>query len=625
MTRYHEDDDVAGKIYDAALMRRLLPVMRPHWRVGALAALLSVASVAAEVYLPWLYKHAIDVNIAQRDAAGLLRTGMLYLALMTFSFALNCALIILLATVGQRVLCDMRMRLFSHLQGLSLSFFNKNPVGRLLTRLSSDVELLTQLFTDVILNSFRDVLVLVGAVSMMLACDWRLTLQVLVVLPLMLAATTRFRRHVRRAFRETRRTLAMANAYLAENIAGIRTVQAFVRERKNSERYRALNHDFLRANLNTIAAFAVYLPSVDLITRLGMALVVLFGGQAVFAGRIEIGVMFAFLGWVEMFFRPIRNLSQKYNTMQMAMASAERICDLFDTAPEITAPARPKPLERAAGRIEFRDVWFAYQGEEWVLRGVSFVVEPGETVALVGRTGAGKTTIISLLCRFYDPQRGCVLLDGVDLREYDPQALRRQISLVQQDLFLFSDSVRFNIALGDETITARRIHEVSRRVNADRFIARLVPPAGAVVDGELPAGYSAEVGERGVTLSVGERQLICFARALVKDPVVLALDEATSSIDTETERLIQDAQSTLLAGRSALVVAHRLSTIERAHRILVLHRGEVREQGTHQELLALGGLYARLYALQSGEPACGDARGSGAEASVAQRGRSTAC
>lgn len=592
------EDDIAGKVYDAALFRRLLPFMRPHWRIGLLTVVLSCGSVAAEVYLPVLQKHAIDVNILQRDVRGLVLTAALYLGLMILSFALSCSLIVLLATVSQRILYDLRVRLFSHIQSLSLVFFDKNPVGRLLTRLSSDVEQLTMLFTDVILNSFRDVLVLVGALAMMLFFDWRLTLQVFVVLPLMFGITWIFRGHVRLAFRESRRTLAVANAYLQENIAGIRTVQAFSREERNKERYARLNRDFLTANLKTILSFALYLPAVEFVSRLGTALIILFGGRAVYAGTTEIGTVFAFMGWVEMFFRPIRSLAQKYNMMQMAMASAERICDLLDTRPAILPPLNPKPLVRARGRIEFRDVWFAYSGEEWVLRGVSFVIEPGETVALVGRTGSGKSTIIALLCRFYDIQRGSILLDGVDIRDYDPAALRRQISLVQQDIYLFSGSVHYNISLGNPEITPARILDVCRLVNADRFVQRLTPQEGVSVLIDLPAGYSAELGERGITLSVGERQLIAFARALAADPAILVLDEATSSVDTETERLIQDALVVLLKGRSSLIVAHRLSTIERADCILVLHRGEVRERGTHRQLLRQGGLYARLYELQ---------------------------
>jgi ATP-binding cassette subfamily B protein len=483
---------------------------------------------------------------------------------------------------------DLRVQVFARLQRLSLRYFDRNPVGRMMTRVTNDVEALNEAFSSGIVTAFGDVFTLVFILAAMLRLDWRLALVTFTVLPFVFAAAFVFRGLIRRAFRDIRVRLARINAYLQEQLGGVRVVQLFGRERESARAFAEINRDHLHANLRSITWYALFFPTIEVLTAAAMGLILWYGGWQSLRGAVSVGVVAAFLQYTRRFFRPIQDLSEKYNLLQSALAAAERIFELLDTEPEIRDPADPLHLPAPGrGEIEFRDVWFRYADDgEWVLRGVSFAARPGERVAIVGATGAGKSTIINLLMRFYEPGRGEILLDGVPIDRVPVAELRGRIGLVLQDVFLFSEDVSRNIRLGRDDISDERVRAASVRVGLDPFVAR------------LPGGYAQPLGERGTQLSVGERQLVSFARALAFDPLVLVLDEATSSVDSELEARIEDALKELMRGRTSLVIAHRLSTVQGADEILVLHHGEVRERGTHAQLLARGGLYARLYELQ---------------------------
>jgi ABC-type multidrug transport system fused ATPase/permease subunit len=481
---------------------------------------------------------------------------------------------------------DLRMKVFSHLQRLSLTFFDKNPVGRLVTRATNDVETLNEMFTSVLLTFFKDVFLILGIVLVLLRTNWRLALVSFTVLPLIAYATYYFSRKVRDAFRLVRVKIAKLNATLQENFSGMRVVQIFRREYENLRRFKGINHEVFQAHMQQIRVYAVFMPLVEIVSSAAIALIIWYGGGQVVRETLSLGALVAFLSYMQMFFRPIRDLTQKYNIMQSAMASSERIFMLLDNRESVPDPGAPFKGNGFRGEIEFVNVWFAYKGEDWVLKDVSFRVRPGEKVAIVGATGAGKTSIINLLERFYDVQKGQVLLDGRDVRTLAKSDLRTKIGLVMQDVFLFAGDIRGNIRLGNDDISDDDLERMASHVNAHPFIER------------LPNGYDEPVKERGATLSVGQRQLLAFARALAFDPKVLVLDEATSSIDTETERLIQDALLKLLQGRTSIVIAHRLSTIQHVDRIIVLHKGQIVEEGSHSELLKKKGFYYRLYKLQ---------------------------
>lgn len=592
----HAAEEADSKAYDSHLLRRLIGYLRPYRLRVAVALVLLLAGSAMQLAGPWLTKVALDRAIPERDTGLLLTLTLAYAVSLVVGFLCEYGQTWLTTWLGQRVMYDLRTEVFGHLQHLSLRYFDRNPVGRLMTRVTSDVEQLNEAFASGIVTVFGDIFTLLFIVAVMVRLDWRLALVTFTVLPLVAVATFVFRGLIRVAYRDIRIRLARINANLQESVSGIRVLQLFGRERQAMERFAAINNDHLEANLRSITYYALFFPVIEVLTAVALAVILWYGGGETVRGAMTVGTVAAFLQYTRRFFRPLQDLSEKYNILQAAMASSERIFELIDTEPEIRDPAEPLALPAPGrGEIEFRDVWFRYGGEgEWTLRGVSFRAAPGERIAIVGATGAGKSTIINLLMRFYEPERGEILFDGVPVSRVPVAELRGRISLVLQDVFLFSEDVRSNIRLGRADITDDAVRDAAVRVGADRFVTR------------LPGGYAQPLGERGTSLSVGERQLVSFARALAFDPLVLVLDEATSSVDSELEAHIDEALQKLMQGRTSLVIAHRLSTIQSADQILVLHHGEVRERGTHAELLRRGGLYARLYELQfvrSGEAA----------------------
>lgn len=606
METHSYEEQVPGKAYDARLMRRLLTYIRPYRKSAALALLLIVSASALSVLPPYLTKVAIDRFIRSRSLGGLNLVAVLYIATLAGTFALSFGQTWVMNLMGQKIMFDLRMEIFRKLQQLDVAFFDRNPVGRLMTRVTTDVDALNELFTAGVISIFGDVCTLVGIVIILFMMNYRLALVIFSVLPLLFLVTFVFKIKVRDSFRRVRTAIARINAFLQENITGTAVIQIFGQERKRADRFERINREHLDANLQSIFYYAIFYPLLELVGALAVALIVWYGGLQVFAGSLTLGALVAFIQYSDRFFRPISDLSEKYTILQAAMASSERIFKLLDTEPAVAAPPGNRVDQVGIGEIEFRDVSFEYNPGEPVLRNVSFRVRPGERVALVGATGAGKSTIISLLSRFYDVTAGAILVDGIDIRKYDPQGLRRSIGVVLQDVFLFSGSVTDNIGLGDEAISEEQVRSAADIVHADGFIR------------QLPHAYDTRVGERGSSLSVGQKQLLAFARALVRNPRILVLDEATSSIDTDTELLIRDALEKLLRGRTSIVIAHRLSTVQNADRILVLHRGRIREAGTHQELLKLKGIYWRLFQLQYRDQLSGSLGGTETEASAVQ-------
>ena len=584
------DDDILGKAYDARLMRRLLEYLRPYWRQVAIALVTIVVGGIASLMQPYLIKVAIDRFIAARRMAGLDSLAALYLAVLVVSFAAEYVQTWTMQLTGQRIMFDLRMAIYRHLQRLDLRYYDRHPVGRLMTRVTSDVDVLNDLFTAGVVTVFGDVFTLVGIMAMMLWMNWRLALVAFSVLPIIFLVTQWFRRNVRDSYRVVRGWIARINAFLQENITGMSTVQLFRREALNFARFDEIDRKHRDANIESIFYYAVFYPAIEAVATLASALIIWYGGGGVMSRTLTLGALVAFLQYSQRFFRPISDMSEKFNVLQAAMASSERIFKLLDEPVAIESPAlparRPAP---AQGHIVFDGVWFTYNegsDETWVLKGISFDVRPGERVGIVGATGSGKTTLINLLLRFYDVKRGRITIDGVDIRRLDLADVRGLFSLVLQDVHLFSGTIADNIRLGHPAIDDERVRRAAGAVHAEPFIER------------LPDGYASAVAERGSTLSVGQKQLLSFARALAFDPRVLILDEATSSIDTETELIIRDALRVLMAGRTTIAIAHRLSTIQDMDKILVLHKGQLRESGTHQELLAHRGIYFKLFELQ---------------------------
>jgi len=586
--RFH-DEPPLGRAYDARLMRRLWAFVRPYRRDFWLSAVcLPLTSVCALVQ-PYILKVTIDRYITSRDAAGIAAMGLLYAAAMVAELLMLYLQYYFTQLVAQQSLADLRVQLFAHVQRLEATFFDRNPVGRLVTRLTTDVDVISEMFAAGAMTILMDVVTLCGIVAIMLAIDAKLALVSLALLPVMLVAINFFRIRARHSYRLIRERIARINAFLQEALSGMTVIQLFAREPQTFVRFERDNAAYREANHWSNIYEASLFSLVEAVSSVSFALIVWYGGAQILGATLAFGTLVAFIEYVQKFFVPIRDFSAKYAVMQSAMSAAERVFALLDVPPgiETAAGVRSAPAERPRGRIQFDRVWFAYKGDDFVLRDVSFSVEPGEKVALVGATGAGKSTIIKLLNRFYDVQRGRVLVDGVDVRDWDLQALRRSIGAVAQDVFIFSGTVADNIGLRRPDIAPNTVRWAAEVVNADRFIER------------LPARYDERLRERGSNLSAGQRQLLSFARALAYDPRILVLDEATSSVDTETELLIQDALQKLMRNRTAVVIAHRLSTIEHSDRIVVLHHGRVREMGTHHELLVQGGLYARLHALQT--------------------------
>ena len=621
MAAIHEEE-VLGKAYDSRLMKRLLTYLRPYRLQVVVALIAIILKAGADVLGPYLTKVAIDKYLANRTEAhslldrflssqplvGIAQIAAMYLGLLLLSFLFEFTQTYIMQWAGQKVMFDLRAQIFRHLQRLHIAFFDQNPVGRLVTRVTSDVDALNEMFTAGVVSIFEDIFVLIGIIAIMLNMSWRLALITFAVLPVIFFATSLFRKAVRESYRRIRIAIARINAYLQEHVTGLVVLQLFNREKKSYEQFQEINRTHMDAYKDAILAHAIYYPVVEVLSATAIAGVIWFGGNQVIRNAVSLGVLVAFMQYAQRFFRPIQDLSEKYNILQSAMASSERIFKLLDTPAEIVSPQRPQ-VPDGPGRIEIDHVWFAYRslaqaaeeaarkgeklataraddGYDWVLRDVSFTIDPGDTVAFVGHTGAGKTTIISLLLRFYDVQKGAIRIDGVDIRDMDLALLRRRYGVVLQDPFLFSGTVADNIRLGSRWIADSSIEDAAEQVNVADFIR------------SLPGGFSEEVKERGSTLSTGQKQLISFARALAHNPKILILDEATSSVDTETEFRVRDALTRMVEGRTSIMIAHRLSTVQRANKIIVMHKGKVREIGTHQQLLANRGIYWKLYQLQ---------------------------
>jgi ATP-binding cassette, subfamily B, multidrug efflux pump len=627
-----QEEEVLGKAYDSRLMARLLKYLRPYrWQV-AIALVSIILKSFADVLGPYLTKVAIDRYLAPREAAtatssgiwswlsqnaitGVAQLAAIYVGLLVFSFLLEFLQTYFMQWTGQKVMFDLRRQIFRHLQRLHVAFFDRNPVGRLVTRVTTDVDALNEMFTSGVVSIFEDIFVLAGILGVMLCMNWKLALITFAVLPFIVVATKIFRDKVRDSYRRIRVAIARINSYLQEHVSGMVVLQLFNRERKAYTRFSEINRGHMEAYKDAILAYSLYYPAIDVLSSIAIACVIWFGGAGVMRnisvtsvavsfnwktlvafrlvrGVAELGVLVAFIQYALRFFRPIMDFSEKYNILQSAMAASERIFKLLDTPVEVVSPAITKRSE-GPGRIEFDHVWFAYgdaaesdKSHDWVLRDVTFAIEPGETVAIVGHTGAGKTTLISLLLRFYDVQKGAVRIDGVDVKDMDLADLRGRFGVVLQDPFLFSGTIGGNIRLGTKRIQDADIEQAAEDVNLADFIRA------------LPKGFDEEVRERGSTLSTGQKQLISFARALAHEPKILILDEATSSVDTETEFRVRDALNRMVEGRTSLIIAHRLSTVQRADKIIVMHKGQVREMGTHQQLLAQRGIYFKLYQLQ---------------------------
>ena len=585
MTEYDKEEDL-GKTYDTQLAARLITYLNPYrWVVGVSILLLLFISTL-QLVGPYLTKIAIDQHIRSGNFQGLVSIALIFLLVLISQLVLSFLQVYLMNWTGQKIMYDLRMQIFSHIQKLDIKYFDSHPVGRLMTRITTDIDVLNELFTAGVVSIFGDIFLLTGIVFVMLYLNWKLALVCFSVIPLLFVATLIFKTRVRGSYRRVRTCLARINSFLQENITGMSVVQIFTQEQRKFDQFDRRNSEYLEANQQSIFYYAIFFPIVNTIGALAIALILWYGGHQVLENVLTLGSLVAFIQYSERFYKPINDLSEKFNILQSAMASSERIFKLLDVQPKIIPPPQPAQISEIKGDIEFRNVSFAYTKETPVLKNIQFSVKAGERVAIVGATGAGKSTLINLLCRFYTGHSGEILLDGVPVKNLDPNLLRTSLAVVLQDVFLFRGSVEENIRLWGRSITREQVRTVARQVRADSFIQGLAQ------------GYGTSIGERGAGLSVGQKQLLAFARALAHDPKILILDEATSSVDTETEALIQDALTQLMRNRTCLIIAHRLSTIQNCNHIIVLHKGEISEAGSHRQLLKKQGIYYKLYRLQ---------------------------
>ncbi len=568
------------------VVRRLMAYLRPRKKTVALALFLALVVTVSDLVRPVLVGNAMDSITAGSTFSVIVRYSALYMGILVVGTCCNAIELWMLQKLGQDIILEIRQQLFHHIHSLSLRFFDITPVGRIVTRVTNDVETLNELFSTILVTMVKNAVLILGYAGVMLYLNWRLALVSFLLLPLVVYLTRLFTKLYRTTHRITRTKVSAMNTYLSENLSAMKLIQVFHREQEKQREFRQRSGDLFQSNFREIVVYGTFRPVIYFISILALASVLGFGGKQVMNGALSIGTLYIFTSYVKSFFEPIQSLSDQFGTLQAAMAAGEKIFTLMDEEPQIRQPEHPKPLPAVKGRIEFQHVWFSYDGEEWVLRDVSFVIEPGQTAAFVGATGAGKSSILNLIGRYYDIQKGKITLDGVDIRELDLRDLRRAIGQVQQDVFLFTGDIQSNIRLREPEISDGKVHQAAQFVGADTFIDR------------LEQGYETAVTERGSTLSAGQRQLLSFARTLAFDPDVLVMDEATANIDTETEGLIQEAMAKMMQGRTTIVVAHRLSTIQHADQIMVMHHGQLREQGTHQELLAQNGIYKKLYDLQ---------------------------
>ena len=568
------------------VVRRLMAYLRPRKKTVALALLLAMVVTVSDLVRPVLVGNAMDSITAGSTFSVIVRYSAVYMGILVLGTCCNAIELWMLQKLGQDIILEIRQQLFRHIHSLSLRFFDITPVGRIVTRVTNDVETLNELFSTILVTMVKNAVLILGYAGVMLYLNWKLALVSFILLPLVVYLTRLFTKLYRTTHRITRTKVSAMNTYLSENLSAMKLIQVFHREREKHREFRQRSGDLFQSNFREIVVYGTFRPVIYFISILALASVLGFGGKQVMDGALSIGTLYIFTSYVKSFFEPIQSLSDQFGTLQSAMAAGEKIFTLMDEEPQIRQPENPKPMPAVKGRIEFEHVWFSYDGEEWVLRDVSFVIEPGQTAAFVGATGAGKSSILNLIGRYYDIQKGRITLDGVDIRELDLKDLRRAIGQVQQDVFLFTGDIQGNIRLRENEISDGKVREAAKFVGADSFIDR------------LEQGYETAVTERGSTLSAGQRQLLSFARTLAFDPDVLVMDEATANIDTETEGLIQEAMAKMMQGRTTIVVAHRLSTIQHADQIMVMHHGQLREQGTHQELLAQNGIYKKLYDLQ---------------------------
>ena len=568
------------------VVRRLMAYLRPRKKTVALALLLAMVVTVSDLVRPVLVGNAMDSITAGSTFSVIVRYSAVYMGILVLGTCCNAIELWILQKLGQDIILEIRQQLFRHIHSLSLRFFDITPVGRIVTRVTNDVETLNELFSTILVTMVKNAVLILGYAGVMLYLNWKLALVSFILLPLVVYLTRLFTKLYRTTHRITRTKVSAMNTYLSENLSAMKLIQVFPREREKQREFRQRSGDLFQSNFREIVVYGTFRPVIYFISILALASVLGFGGKQVMDGALSIGTLYIFTSYVKSFFEPIQSLSDQFGTLQSAMAAGEKIFTLMDEEPQIRQPENPKPMPAVKGRIEFEHVWFSYDGEEWVLRDVSFVIEPGQTAAFVGATGAGKSSILNLIGRYYDIQKGRITLDGVDIRELDLKELRRAIGQVQQDVFLFTGDIQGNIRLREDEISDGKVHDAAKFVGADSFIDR------------LEQGYETAVTERGSTLSAGQRQLLSFARTLAFDPDVLVMDEATANIDTETEGLIQEAMAKMMQGRTTIVVAHRLSTIQHADQIMVMHHGQLREQGTHQELLAQNGIYKKLYDLQ---------------------------